>query len=263
MKQQKALPPILAAALCLGVMTSVNAQVVVYMKTGDPKRATDIHYSATANEYMLTMDSVEISVPIADVDHIDLPKPKGFDEAAKQVESGQAAAAIPVLQKIADAYTMLNWDTAARELIVVAYAKTGDSAKAMTAYKELVRKAPGGRVSAEARMTYWNLMITSGKAAEIAVELDDVIGKGSREEAARALLTRANLRKSQNKTQDALMDYLRTVLLYEDMPAVQPEALFRAAEMLDAMRDARATELRQRLVKDYPDSDYAKKSGQM
>jgi tetratricopeptide (TPR) repeat protein len=265
MKQRRSLPLLLLiASLCSGFVVSVNAQVVVYMKKGgETKKATDIKFSATTQEYMLTMDSVEISVPVADVDHVDLPKPKALDEAAKQIEAGKAADAIPALQKIAADYTMLTWDTTARELMIVAYAKAGDSAKAMATYKELARKAPGGRVSAQARMTYWNLMLAAGQLNDVASELDDVIAKGSREEAASAQLTRANLRKSQNKTQDALLDYLRTALLFEDVPAVQPEALFKAAEMMDALRDPRAPDLRHRLVEKYPDSEYAKKAGQL
>jgi hypothetical protein len=40
---------------------------------------------------------------------------------------------------------------------------------------------------------------------------------------------------------------------------VQPEALFKAAEILEEMRDPRADEMKKKLVQEYKDSEYAAK----
>ena len=56
------------------------------------------------------------------------------------------------------------------------------------------------------------------------------------------------------------MDYLRVVLLYESEKDVQPEALFKTAEALKALRDPRAPEYSKKLVEQYPDSPYAQKA---
>jgi hypothetical protein len=42
--------------------------------------------------------------------------------------------------------------------------------------------------------------------------------------------------------------------------AAQPEALFKAAEVLDELRDPRADQLRKQLVGEYPTSEFAAKA---
>ena len=49
--------------------------------------------------------------------------------------------------------------------------------------------------------------------------------------------------------------------MYEDVAASQPEALFKAAQLFDEMRESRAEELKKRLRANYPDSPYARKLG--
>ena len=90
-------------------------------------------------------------------------------------------------------------------------------------------------------------------------ELDTVIAGGNRDMAALAQLIRGDMYLAQGQKQDALYDYLRTVVLYEQVKEVQPEALFKAAQMLEELRDPRATDLRKKLVADFPASDYAKR----
>jgi hypothetical protein len=52
---------------------------------------------------------------------------------------------------------------------------------------------------------------------------------------------------------------LKVAVLFEDVPAIHPEALYKAAEVLDEMRDPRAAEMRKKLKAQYPGSSWAKK----
>ncbi len=64
---------------------------------------------------------------------------------------------------------------------------------------------------------------------------------------------------AQGQKNEALLDYLRTVILYEKEASVRPEALFKAAGLLEELRDPRAAELRKKLAEEYPNSPYVKK----
>ena len=57
---------------------------------------------------------------------------------------------------------------------------------------------------------------------------------------AAAVLMRAEMYRGQSQKEEALIDYLKVAVLFEDVAATHPEALFKAAEVLDEMRDPRA-----------------------
>ncbi|EFK97486.1 hypothetical protein LDC_0474, partial [sediment metagenome] len=70
---------------------------------------------------------------------------------------------------------------------------------------------------------------------------------------------RGNMNRQVGQKEAATLDYLRVVVLYENVKSVQPEALCKAAEMLEELRDARAETLRKKLVQEYKDSEWAAK----
>ena len=72
---------------------------------------------------------------------------------------------------------------------------------------------------------------------------------------------RGDVFRAEGKREDAILDYMRVVLMFEEARSAQAEALFKAAQVLDEMRDPRAEELKKKLVSLYPDSVYAKKLG--
>jgi outer membrane protein assembly factor BamD (BamD/ComL family) len=251
-----------AMAGLLAAGLTARAQSFIYFKgETEPKAAASVRYKAGSQEYLADMDGVQMTFLASKVERVEVPKPAEFDQAAKLVAGNQPDAAIPILEKIATDYRMLQWDVKAQELLADAYAKKGDNVKAMTLYGELFKNAPAGQVSGEARVRYWNAMMGAQKYEALGAELDRTIAKGTHEEAAMAQLTRGNLRRAQNKTQEALLDYLRAVLMFGDVAAVQPEALYRTAEMMEAVRDPRAAEMRKRLAQEYPNSEFAKKAG--
>ena len=104
-------------------------------------------------------------------------------------------------------------------------------------------------------------MTLSQQYASLKKELDEVIATGPRDMASIALLARGDMLLAQGQKQDALYDYLRVRVLYQNVAELQPEALFKAAQMLEELRDPRAADLRKTLVTEYRDSEYAKRVG--
>ena len=70
---------------------------------------------------------------------------------------------------------------------------------------------------------------------------------------------RGDIQAAQNNLDQAVLDYLRTVVLFQDVkdPMIQGEAHYKAAQTLEALRDQRAKEIYQRLVKEFGSSPYA------
>ncbi len=78
------------------------------------------------------------------------------------------------------------------------------------------------------------------------------------------MIKRGDLNKAEGKREDAVLDYLRAALLFDEALEIHPEALFKGAQLLDELRDSRADGLRKRLVAKYPASAYARRlNGQM
>ena len=59
---------------------------------------------------------------------------------------------------------------------------------------------------------------------------------------------------------DALVEgYLRTIVLFQDVREVQPEALYQAARCFEELGESgNAEKMRKKLLADYPDSSYSK-----
>jgi TolA-binding protein len=57
--------------------------------------------------------------------------------------------------------------------------------------------------------------------------------------------------------EEALLDYLRTVLLFKEQAAVLPEATYKTAVALKKLNDPRAADYFQKVTREFPDSEFA------
>jgi outer membrane protein assembly factor BamD (BamD/ComL family) len=171
----------------------------------------------------------------------------------------QFDAAIPVLDDLVTKYKMLMWDNEARKLLAMAYMGKNDAKKAAATLDEYFTMVPKAQVPADVQLIYWNALLAADRASTLKKDLDEVIATGPREMAAAAQIMRGNMNRQAGQKEAATLDYLRVVVLYENVKSVQPEALFKAAEMLEELRDARAETLRKKLVQEYKDSEWAAK----
>ena len=102
------------AMLALGLAASpawaVDARGVI---TTTDDRTIDgvIRWKGVAKVYIVARnDNIELEVPPSKVKAIRVAKPAGFDEAVKAVQENRLQEAIPVLDKLAQDYVMLQWD---------------------------------------------------------------------------------------------------------------------------------------------------------
>ena len=260
----------LACALlaCLFLASTASfAANVLYYKNKNTVQAKKIEWREADQVYrVLTMDDITLPVPKAQVDHLEIDKPADLDKAAQMLSAKppQYDAAIPLLDGVVQNYKMLVWDIPARYLLVRAHAGKSDSKKLIAALRPLVESDSKNEIPAEIRRLYWGGLLQDKQTATLKTDLEDAIAVAPREVAAFAQIARGDYNRSESRKEDALLDYLRTVILFEQVKEAQPEALFKAAELLDEMRDPRAEDMKKRLVSNYPDSPFAKQlSGKM
>jgi len=172
---------------------------------------------------------------------------------------GKYDAALPILNNIAKKYNNLSWDNKARALLPAAYAGKGDYPAAITAYETLFTRAPKAK-EGELVWGYREALIQAKQYSKLSSDLDNVIKTGSRNDAAKAQIMRGDMARAKGQVEPATLDYLRTVVLFKDVKSQQAEANFKAAEMLEQLRDRRAQDLYRVVVKEYPESPYAKQA---
>ena len=247
-----------AAAVLMALAAPRAGADAIVKKDGSKVPGTSIAYKRVTQEYTLMADGVQMTFPRSQVDHVEVAKPPQYDQAAKLVTDGKLDEAIPLLKAMIDDYDMRQWDNEGRDLLGFVYMKKKDCANAVATYEALIKNTDKSRVKPDTQRRYWDAMVGAGKYEALTKELDDVIATGSRESAATAFLVRGDVRHAQKQTFDALMDYLHTAVLFEQVRETQPEALYKAAEVLDELKDPRAEEFRKRLQADYRDSKWAK-----
>jgi hypothetical protein len=120
--------------------------------------------------------------------------------------------------------------------------------------------SPGGGVSPEFQALYQRALLTGGTNETVRKQLDVAIGKGTLEMIGPLYLMRGNLFLKAGDEEAALSDFLKVTTLFQKNKAIQPEALFQAATLLDAVRDPRGADLRKSLIRDYPGNEFALKA---
>ncbi len=259
------LVPALALLLMLGA-EQAQAQVAGTILTTDKKTVQgQIRWMSAAKKYIVMTarpggTQIEIELLPNQVEKINVPQPKELNAALQAVRSGNHAAAIPVLEKIMSAYAMLQWDEVAARALAEAQMLNNNPAGAVKACEVVIATKPEAAYMGDLAVMYWQALLKANRSAKLEELLDQAIKKGGREASASALVLRGDLLMARKQPRDALKDgYLRVVVLYENVRAVQPEALFKAAKAFEALQqNPNAEKMRTMLRTKFPSSEFAK-----
>jgi tetratricopeptide (TPR) repeat protein len=249
---------ILLVAILMGLASTSRAAYVITL-AGQRVDGTDIRAKSDGEIILTTAQGTrsflkgQYAKAVAD-------NPADIDKAAQMVAGKQYDEAVKLLEDVALRYRFLDWDNQARAMLPKIYSQKGDFAASILAYEKLFAAAPKSKEDPEIQMGYRQALLDAKQYDKLETLLNSLIGTGTRSDSARAILMRGDIRASQGQTEQALLDYLRVALLYESEKDVQPEALFKTAEALKALRDPRAPEFSKKLVEQYPDSPYAQKA---
>ncbi|MDD2239461.1 MAG: tetratricopeptide repeat protein [Kiritimatiellae bacterium] len=246
---------ILAAAFIVG--DAVAAPYVV-LRNGRRVDGTAIRalqngdINLTTHQGIQTFPKGSYTMAVAD-------KPAEYDQAVAAMRAGKHDAAIKLLENIVTRYRYLNWDVEAAKLLPQALLGKGDAEGAVTAYTKLFTLAPAQKKDSDLAWGMRKALLAAKQFPALTRELDAVTAAGSRLDAARAQIMRGDIQVAQNNLDQAVLDYLRTAILFQDIkdPAIQGEAHFKAAQALEKMREPRAKDMYRRLVEKYPSAPQA------
>jgi predicted negative regulator of RcsB-dependent stress response len=261
MSQNSILIWVVTAAVILGCPGAGRADKII--KTdGSEFSGLKIKWFGSRKEYQVDQaDGSMLTIPADEVRSVQIAKPAEFDKAVQACTAKQYEVAIPILEEIISRYKRLQWDGLASELLAKAYLGKGDFKKATQVLSGLMEGTARNLVTDDQYNLYWTALAGAQMNAVLKQSLTEAIAGESRPLVAFALIKRGDMSKADGKRDDAALDYLRSILMYADVVAAQPEALSKAAQLFDDMRDPRAEDLKKRLRANYPDSPYARKLG--
>jgi len=265
MNRSKQLPGILAvlsAALLLPAAAQVDGYVV--KKGTGQKLNGKVRWRASMKQYEIKMAGKQAlsSVPAAQVAQVRVRPPEGLENAARAVKGGSYTGAhILKLEKIVKDYLMLQHDLTAAQWLGTAYVKTGKAAEAARMMDRVMADRNVGDLPQGFVRVYWDTLLETEKYSKLKKELKSAIEEGSRPVAAVAQMLRGKIDMRKGDYRDALVEgYLRTIVLFEDVPDVQAEALFYAITCFEELGESsHAEKMRKKLLADHPKSEYSKK----
>ncbi len=264
--RKKASIRLLLAAFALSTSATIAADVTGRITTaGDGRQITGvIRWKAVARKYTIVQQgpgNIELEIDPAKVAKIEVVQPKELQPAIEAFKAGRFAQVIPVLDKLAQDYLMLQWDEPATRYLAEAYLATDDPANAVKACERVTGYRPEAAYMSEMAVAYWTALLKTNRSARLEEFLELAAKSGNRPTAARALILRGDMLRERKQPRDALKDgYLRVVVLYKNVREVQPEALFKAMKAFEELQQIpHAERMRTALRTDFPTSEYTRK----
>lgn len=184
-------------------------------------------------------------------------KPKEMFQVEELVKQKNLIAVAEILRRVKEKYQFLGWDQRASLMLARVYLPLKQFEDSAREYEALFAVQPQLMQNLKERSNYMQALLGSGRIQEVAKMVDEDIASGSREAAARAQVVRGDMKAASGQVEEALLDYLRTAVLFKAQADVLPEATYKTAVALKKMNDPRAAEYFQKVISEFPDSEYA------
>ena len=240
----------IACAALTGLSVADLRAASLEMTNGKTIQGSSIRLSR--GQYVIETPTGARTYDVGQVKRAIADKPANWDQLVAAARS-RPDEALAGLEAIATQYKGLDWDAKANTLIGRIASGRRDYQKAAEAYEKLPAlylKQP------ETRFGYWGALVELGRFDKVEGHLDGAIRESNREVSARAQLLRGDIKMKRRLLEPAALDFLRTVILYENVKSVQPEALFKAGKALEELRHEGAAKMFETLRESYPDSEY-------
>ena len=247
-----------AGGLVLGLALTASA-AYVEMVDGSRREGSDIR-ARNDGTIILTTPQGQITFQRGQYAKAVADKPADFDRARQLAAQKNYDEALKLLDTVIQNYRFLEWDNNARVVRAQVLSAKGDATGAAEAYDQMFRTAPDMRKDSAVLWAYFSAMVDAKQFDKLSPQLDELIKKGSRPDAAKAQILRGDIKMSQANVEGAVLDYLRSAILFESEKSVQPEALFKAADGLDKLRDPRAKDLYKRVASEFAGTPWGQKA---
>lgn len=245
--------------LCVAVAVSLRAAPYVINSAGSKVTGKAIRSESDGTVVLTTLNGQELRfIPGSYRQAVADPPPEITDVKAL-VSRGDLSGAAERLRQVKTDYRYLGWDRRAGLMLARVELAQNRFEQALKEYEELFAVQPKLKERPAERERYMQALLGAGRIEKVAGMIDEDIASGSREAAARAQIVRGDMKAADGHVEEALLDYLRTALLFEDQTEVQPEAIYKTAKALKERNDPRAKTWFQKLITEFPDSEFAQK----
>jgi len=156
-------------------------------------------------------------------------RPEEYDRAVGLAQDRRFEQAVPLLESIARRYKGLGWDDRANMMLAKIHTSEGNFQRAVAAFEALPNDI---RARADVEPAYWRALMETDSFDQLEPLLSNAVRGASRDVAAQAQLMRGDLKMKRQQVEPAALDYLRTVILFDAVRSVQPEALYKAGKAL-------------------------------
>ena len=249
---------LLLACLLAGFAVAASAAPYVILKGGRRVEGTRLRAKPDGT-LILTTAAGNQEIPAGRYEKAVADKPAELEAALRAAQAQKWDEAIPALEKIAKEYRFLDWDIVAQKHLAEALLKKGDAEGAVRTYAALIAASEEEKNNVDTQWGYRRAMLAAKQYAALGRQLDVVVSSGSRIEAAKAQNMRGEIELAQNNLEAALLEFLRTEMLFADCkdPQVLGEACFRAAQCLEKLRDPRAADMYRKVAAEYRSCTFA------
>lgn len=249
----------LSAVLFLSAGPAFSAPFVIN-SAGTRIEGSAIQSTADGTVILTTVQGQNLTFRTGAYRQASADKPKEMGQVEALVKNGDFAGAAALLRRIKEQYRFLGWDQRAGQMLArVELAQKNFKVSAME-YEALFAAQPQLKSVPAERANYMQALAGSHRTKEAAAMIDEDIASGSRDAAARAQVVRGDMKAVGGQYEEALLDYLRTVLLFTEQTNVLPEATYKAAVALKKLNDPRAAEYFQKVITDFPESEFSIKA---
>jgi len=244
--------------------TQVMGQI---MKVGDhrwiPPKPGKIRWRGASKVYAVTDPATGVTLEIAlhEVARMNIIRPAALEKAIADVKAGRFASAVGPLEKVVEEYRMLQHDVTAAEPLAIAYNNTSRYKDTVSMIKRVQEDKPPHMITRGMVKNYWKALLETEQYATLRKDLEERIPTASRDVVAEAQNMRGDIDMKKGNPKSALIDgYLRTVVLFQDVKAVQPEAIYKAMLCFEKLgQDGQKEKMRKKLLAEHPQSQYSRK----
>ncbi len=261
MRQRQMMAGALAVAGWLGLAAAATAAPVVLDAQGRQIQGTAIRSHEDGRIELATPQGVrtfqpgEYRLAVAD-------RPELFDQAETFRQANQMPSAIRAYTQVIEQYAFLTWDIEASRRLAGIQNQAGRPGEAARTLEKILDRADhfGQRNQLHSEyLRYLAALQERGELAEFGPRgLGALARAGDPPVAARALVLRGDLRVAAGQHDEAVLDFLRVATLYRQAREIQAEALFKAGQSFDELRDpSAARQMYRRLRENFPQSPFA------
>lgn len=246
-----------AFAVLIFLSGSVRAAPFVVNSAGQQVNGTSIQSAADGTLLLTTPNGQTLTFRAGTYRQAFADKPPEMVQVESLAKSGDLAGSAALLRRVKEQYKFLGWDLRASQMLARVELAQKNFDAAVSEYEALFAAQPQLKKIPAERANYMQALLGAGRGKEAAVLIDEDIATGSREAAARAQVVRGDMKAAAGQYEEALLDYLRTALLFREQKDVLPEATYKTAAALKKLNDPRAAEYFQKVTREFPDSEFA------